>query len=362
VQALLSLKRVLLVAPALCALGLVGCAAGPFGFGPAAGGGRRDANQGASSRQGAVHANASLKSRVPPAPDAAAPAAVGGAIAPASAASPGCGDPPPVAAGTSADGAIESGGLMRTYRLHVPAGYRSDQGQALVLSFHGDGGDSAGFEAYTGLSPLADQQGFIAVYPQGVAGPGGYTGWSAGDPDGPAADDVDFTSDLLDYLEATLCVDPRRVYASGFSSGGGMTGVLACKLSGRIAAFAAVSGAFYPLPGGCSPGGAVAVLELHGDADAVVPYWGGADTPPIPGWLSGWAARDGCADGPSTFSITDGVTGEAWAGCAGGGAVVHYRIGYGDHAWPGPDAADGVDQALDADAIIWQFFEAHPLA
>src|SRR5579871_5338882 len=51
----------------------------------------------------------------------------------------GCGKPSPIPAGTSADEALYSGGLVRVYRLHVPRGYLPEQRTPLVLNFHGHG-------------------------------------------------------------------------------------------------------------------------------------------------------------------------------------------------------------------------------
>jgi polyhydroxybutyrate depolymerase len=65
--------------------------------------------------------------------------------------------------------------------------------------------------------------------------------------------DILFVSDLLTHLQGMLCIDPYHIYAPGFSNGGGMTNLLACRLAERIAAFAPVSGSYPPVPGGCHP-------------------------------------------------------------------------------------------------------------
>ena len=108
----------------------------------------------------------------------------------------------------------------------------------LVLAFHGHGGTAALFERYTRLWALADQHGFLIAYPQGVLGPDGQTGWDTFRRRDPDTDDVGFVNMLLTRLQDTFCVDPARIYATGFSNGGGFVSVLACDLSSRIAAFA----------------------------------------------------------------------------------------------------------------------------
>jgi polyhydroxybutyrate depolymerase len=156
--------------------------------------------------------------------------------------SAGCGKPAPTPPGSNVIETVLSGGLTRTYLLHVPSGYQADSSEAVVLNFHGHGSNAIQQERRSGMSLLADQQGFIAVYPQGVVGPDGWTGWATGLRGRPQVNDVLFVSDLLNHLQSVLCIDPLRIYATGFSNGGGMTNVLACTLAGRLAAFAPVSG------------------------------------------------------------------------------------------------------------------------
>jgi polyhydroxybutyrate depolymerase len=265
----------------------------------------------------------------------------------------GCGTPAPTHAGASVDQMIPSGGLSRSYRLHLPTGYSIQQPQALILAFHGYSADVHDFEPSSSLSRLSDQQGFIAVYPQGTGSPSAWASGGAGD---PPVDDVLFVSDLLTHLQTTLCIDAQRIYAAGASNGGGMVGLLACKLAQRIAAFAAVAGAFYPTPGGCHPGRSVPVLEFHGTADSVVSYTSPSNGwEAIPDWLHEWVQRDGCSSEPRVFVQTADATGEQWSGCRAGGTVVHYRIAGGQHYLL------QTTDTINIVAIIWNFFDAHPL-
>ena len=280
--------------------------------------------------------------------------------------STGCGKPAPVPLGRSVDQAVYSGGLSRTYLLHLPRGYQDTAGTALVLNFHGRSSSAAEQEQRSGFSPLADQQGFIAVYPQGLPGARGATGWTTTASAARQANDVLFVSDLLNQLQEGLCIDSARIYATGFSNGGGMTNLLACTLAGRVAAFAPVSGSYPPPLGGCQPVRSVPLLEIHGTADTVVPYNGNskAQYPPVLSWLQGWAARDGCTGGPGTFYQQGRVTGLAWTGCQGDGAVIHYRLAAGGHVWPVAtfNRPDGTtNHAVNAAALIWSFFQQHPL-
>jgi polyhydroxybutyrate depolymerase len=278
----------------------------------------------------------------------------------------GCGKAPLVAPGTTASQSLTSGGLARTYLLHVPQGYQADRPAPLVLDFHGHTSNDTQQEAYSQFSTLADQQGFLVVYPQGTVGPDHLTGWATYGHNDPTVDDVLFTSDLLNAVQSQLCVDAHRIFATGISNGGGMTNLLACTMAGRIAAFAPVAGAFYPIPGGCQPGRPVPIMEFHGTSDPVVTYTGRPflDLPPIPTWLQDWATRDGCTSGPTTFFQQADVTGEQWTGCQGDGAVIHYRIQGGGHTWPGAvdvPVLGATTHTISATPLMWQFFQAHPL-
>ncbi|MBX5451349.1 alpha/beta hydrolase family esterase [Thermogemmatispora sp.] len=280
--------------------------------------------------------------------------------------SPGCGQAA-AARGTTLVETLMSGGLARSYRLHVPPDYQPDQPLPLVLNFHGHGSSGKQQEAYTGFSLLADREHFFVAYPDGVVASDGQSGWNAYGPHPTPVDDVRFTSDLLQTLQAHWCIDLRRIFATGLSNGGGLTALLACRLSTQIAAFAPVSGAFYPIPSGCHPERSVPILEIHGTGDLIVPYGGkpGLGLPPIGQWLQDWAQRDGCLQGPTVFLTEDDITGEAWFHCAAPGIVVHYRISGGGHTWPGsliPLPYYGqTSHTLNATVVIWQFFVAHPL-
>jgi polyhydroxybutyrate depolymerase len=281
----------------------------------------------------------------------------------------GCGKASPVKPGSSAnqlitvDPAVSNGIHERSYLVHVPPGYDREQPVAVVLAFHGHGGDAAGEESGTGFSTLADRDGFLAVYPQGLLDDEGLPFWASDGPIDYGIDDALFVSNVLTKLQEDFCIDPSRIYATGFSNGGGMSGFLACKLAGRIAAFVPVSGNYYALPDGCNPARAAPILEIHGTADSIVPYEGIPaiqsplwPLPSIPQWLQDWATRDGCTQGPLVFLQTANVTGEHWIHCKGNATVVHYRMEGEGHSLP---ATIG---GIATDVLMWNFFQAHSLS
>ncbi len=256
---------------------------------------------------------------------------------------------------------IDSSEGLRHYLLHVPSSYQPGNPTPLVIGLHGAGSNAAQFERYTGFSALSDQEGFIAVYPEAVAGP---ASWNtlAGSPD------ISFLRDLIDKLRIACSLDSARIYAVGHSRGGGLANRLGCDLSDRIAAVGSVAGA-YEYSQDCRPSRPLAVIAFHGTEDPVIPYNGipprmPPETytvigTPILEWAAGWAARNGCREAPGVTPETDRLTKREWTGCRLGGAVVFYTVIGGEHGWPGGPGEDPAGP--DATPRIWNFFREHPL-
>lgn len=271
----------------------------------------------------------------------------------------GCGTDPGQAPGSSVLRTLTSDSRERTVQLHLPDGYRSDRAWPVVLVFHGRGNTGAGTEAFSGLDALPA----IVAYGNGVigTGDGDRQAWEGAPYSAPGVDDLAYTNDLLDTLEADLCVDTRRVYATGKSNGAGFAGILACELSDRIAAIAPVAAAFYgtghPT---CAPERPVPVIEFHGTADATIPYGGDADRglPAIRDWVDTWTGRNGCATGPDVEATADDVTTYRWTDCAAGAEVTHVAVLGGGHTWPGEDSYSGggyATHSIEAHEVMWEF-------
>ena len=270
----------------------------------------------------------------------------------------GCDASSPLEPGTSIPLAVTVDGADRGYTVHVPAAMAAQTPTPLILAFAGYRMPPGQLEQLSGL----DGSAAIVVYPQAASTAAG-VGWQ-GAPYSSGADDVAFTAALLDDVESRLCVDPKRVFATGISNGGGFVSLLSCALPERIAAFAVVSGAIYPASNpSCASGSPVPVIEFHGTADDVIPYDGGirhdATVAPVPLWLSQVATRNGCDTDPRSESVATGVERQTWSGCHDRGALVHYRIDGGGHVWPG--APGSSETTISATTLIETFFTAHPL-
>jgi polyhydroxybutyrate depolymerase len=187
--------------------------------------------------------------------------------------------------------------------------------------------------------------------------------------------DVRFISQLIDTLRSEYNIDSTRIYANGLSNGGGMSFVLSCTLSDRIAAVGLV-GAALTLPWRwCTDQHPVPMVWFHGTADPAVPYQGGPSWvlpgqerfPSVPGFVANWAKRNGCGSAPVDLGLAADVTRHEYTQCAGNATVVLYTVEGGGHTWPGgkplPEAWMGrTATSVDATELMWAFFWEHPLA
>ncbi|WP_165958901.1 PHB depolymerase family esterase [Actinomadura sp. KC345] len=189
----------------------------------------------------------------------------------------------PLPAGASADPpgtterTIAMGDWDRRYLLHLPperAGAAETGGpRPLIVALHGGLNDPEYVRRQSGLDEVADEAGYAVAYPEGLLGT-----WNAGAccwfARWSGVDDVAFLDALIDTLVREGVADPRRVFLTGFSNGGGMAYRYACERSARVAGIAVVSGA---LAIGCTPGHPTSVLAFHGTSDISVPYHGGGN-------------------------------------------------------------------------------------
>jgi polyhydroxybutyrate depolymerase len=264
----------------------------------------------------------------------------------------GCGgssQPPPKARAASAPSPCRPGDQrVAGAPLHLPPQTKPGAPVPLLIALHGAGGTGADFQARVGLDDDADDAGFATVYPSAASSRHFWSLNRAAQPD-----DVPRIAALLDQLQAQGCIDPDRVFATGVSNGGGFAARLGCELADRLAGVAPVAGGYRALDS-CPAGKRTSLLEIHGLADHVVPYFG---VPPdykghVPRFVSRWAHRDGCAPGPKRTHPSRGVTHLTYRGCDGGTAVEHVAIEGLGHGW----VVKGEPADVDANRAILAFF------
>lgn len=274
------------------------------------------------------------------------------------------------------NGSIISSGQKREYLLYVPGSYDRTRPTPLVISLHAAALWPAAQRETSQWDKAADQDGFLVVYPSGIAiAPlrifPGLPVWRVKSEAGQKAD-ARFISDLIDKLEATYNVDPTRIYVNGLSNGGGMAFVLSCTLSDRIAAVGTVAAA-QELPWSwCTDSRPVPTIAFHGTADPLVPYNGGTSPispilfPSVRTWVANWARRNRCGGSPVTSTIATDVSRIEYTSCADDADVVLYTIQGGGHSWPGgkpmPEWLVGpTTRSIDATSLMWAFFREHRL-
>jgi len=268
------------------------------------------------------------------------------------------------------NGSLVSSGQKREYLLYVPQSYDWTKPTPLVISLHGAGGWPAQQMGVSGWNRLAEREGFIVVYPSAAEGVGPRI-WHVGRGPGLMRD-VGFISALMDTLEATYNIDPTRIYANGLSNGGGMTFVLSCTLSDRIAAVGMVAAAQTVRWSWCTDRRPVPMMAFHGTADPMIPYNGGTSWmapdlfPNVLTWTKQWARRNRCGANPVDSVVAADVTRRAYAACADDATVVLYTVKGGGHSWPGgtpmPEWWVGpTSRSIDATSLMWAFFREHRL-
>lgn len=253
---------------------------------------------------------------------------------------------------------ILSSGEKRHFLLHVPPSYDGTP-TSLVVNFHGYGSNGEQEEKLSGMSEKADEAGFIVVYPDG-----NQATWFTGPiPQGDR--DRQFVRDLVNHISTLYNIDPKRIYATGMSNGGGMTNRVACNLADLFAAVAPNAGA-YDYAKNCNPSRPIPVLAFHGIDDEVVPYNGfqtQAIVPAIETWAADWAERNGCDSTPVITTPVETVTMHSWVNCKENADVILYALEGHGHSWPGSLILPGAltSQAINATDIMWDFFQSHPM-
>jgi polyhydroxybutyrate depolymerase len=272
-------------------------------------------------------------------------------------------------------GELINQGQRRTYYIYTPKSYNPSRPMPMVLVFHGDNGTGHSIADVTQFNNLAEQKGFIAVYPDGIK-----QRWTLRANPLVKVNDVEFTEALIDHIQQVRNIDSRKIYASGFSRGAILTQALACQLSDKIAAFASVAGSLpVRLKDKCQPNNAVSILMINGTNDTAVHYEGDEKTArgallSIPDTVNHWRSQDKCTS-PAQIKQLPGlnkndkyyVKTTHYSNCRGEAEVLLADVMKGGHFWPGGASQDPnqikFNDAIgyNASASIWNFFSRHSL-
>lgn len=269
---------------------------------------------------------------------------------------------------TTLEGSFIHDGILRTYRVYIPAIYNPDVPVPLLFNLHGYGSNNIEQEIYGDFRPIADTADFLIVHPNGTFDFLNNRFWNTFG--ASTVDDIGFISALIDTISSDFNIDQTRIYSTGMSNGGFMSYDLACGLSERIAAVASVTGSMTTAHMGlCDAQHPMPVMEIHGTADGTVPYEGNTLFVNIDTLVNFWAQFNNCSLLPAITQVPDidtqdGCTAELYVYNGGdlGSKVEFYKIIDGGHTWPGAPVVVGVtNMDFSASEKIWQFFSRYDL-
>lgn len=273
---------------------------------------------------------------------------------------------------------VNSSGVDRCYLVYTPAAHDPEEATPVVFSLHGFAGNPQGLRSIANWEPVADEKGFLVIYPHGSLFP---LRWNTE----PAAniahiDDVQFIRDMLADLSEITALDETRVYVTGLSNGATMVDQIACALADRVAAIGVVAGKGEDPPETCKPSRPVPVIAFFGTEDPleeiveyprwflrlinVAPSVNDRELLPLQTWIDGWVQRNGCDPNPETPPCTGDACSLRYSSCTYDAEVWIFRIQGGGHTWPGGSslAAFGKTSAdISASATMWDFFKSHAL-
>jgi polyhydroxybutyrate depolymerase len=227
-----------------------------------------------------------------------------------------------------ANAALDTEG--RPYDVFVPSTYDAATPAPLLVLLHGYTSSGAKQEQYFKLEPIAEERGMLYVHPDGLVDARGQQFWNATDACcdlfGRGIDDVTYLRSLLTEVRAKYNVDPARIFF--------------------------VAGATFADPSACTPSEPVTVVQIHGTADEVIAYAGGAiigkSYPSAQTTGKTWAAYNGCSatpkDRPGRLDLEATIDGaestvSAYSGCPDDGIVEVWTIDGGLHI---PEITDSV--------------------
>ncbi|MDO5670202.1 MAG: PHB depolymerase family esterase [Corynebacterium sp.] len=215
----------------------------------------------------------------------------------------------------------------RSYRVSTPDGFHRGKPWPVVFAFHGWRESAERMEQISGLN----QAQTIVVYPDGVEqawAPAPYATTSS-------EEDLAFITALIERIDDDYPVDRTRLFATGFSNGGGFAAYLGCRMPETFRAVAPVGAAYYEKIHADCAAEPVARLDVHGTNDRTISYYGGTRHgtryESVPAVLDRIAETNGCHGSTMTRRNQDVIV-QHWQGCEL--PLVHMRVGGGAHVWP----------------------------
>jgi len=278
----------------------------------------------------------------------------------------------------------------RNYMLYVPASYATESSDPVpaIVMLHGCTQSPDDFAAGTRMNALADQHGFLVIYPAQAANANGSRCWNWFRPEDQLRDsgEPSLIAGITREVASAYRIDARRIFVAGMSAGASMAVILGAMYPELYVAVGAHSGLPYgaahdmpsalsamqggaALPGGFQPQAATPsdraqgsnrtpTIVFHGDndrtvsarnADAIVEQVTivGSDQQPLRA-----SVQKGTAPGGRRYRRTD------YLDHANQTVVEHWMVHGAGHAWSGgsPNGSFTDPTGPDASAAMIRFF------
>ena len=280
---------------------------------------------------------------------------------------------------------IEHDGLERCWEKHVPENLDPGVPVPLIVDVHGYSSTSSTHMDLSGFNEIANTEGAIIVYPNGVPGknlptdPDENQAWNAGWCCAHASrdniDDVGFITRVIEMTIEQENINSSRIYASGWSNGCAMVQRLAMEMSHVLAAVGCMS--HYLITDYVDDYSPIPIMEVHGFLDNVVLYetsllslpWAedmwtnpeSVDTGAIEN-MHEWASYNQCTDSMKTFETNEFFTIQGFDECENDAIVRLMTIFAAQH---NPYANDNADGSLGTQGFVqtsehvWDFLIQH---
>ena len=274
---------------------------------------------------------------------------------------------------------IDVNKTLRTFYLKIPSSYDKTKPYPLVFVLHGGTGNANNILKDTQWDQVAEENNFIAVFPEGTPMidpktgkeiPDRYT-WNDGSVKN-SADDIAFFKAMLEYITHEYCINEDRIHATGFSNGGAMTFRLGREMDPVFASIAPVS---------CSDwldspevSSTISLLYITGTKDPLNPMEGGRmkmhgvefgpQKPDIREMISEWSVMVGGRIDGRTLYENEYIQNVAYSNENSTSKVYCTFVKDLGHYWPGgnPTLSESIGgtkknlHAINATQVIWKFF------
>jgi poly(hydroxyalkanoate) depolymerase family esterase len=263
---------------------------------------------------------------------------------------------------------------MRSYKVYAPGGHVG-QKLPVVVMLHGCTQDPDDFAAGTRMNEIAEERGFLVVYPcqPQSANMQKCWNWFNASEQRRGGGEPSLIAGIVREVVASFSADPARVYVAGLSAGGAAAANLAATYPDVFAAVGVHSGlacgaardmpsAFAAMGGGAPvlprrEGPLVPTIVFHGDADRTVNFVNGEQVIAQAGPKIGWAetTREGQTKAGMRYTRT------VYADAAGVEVLERWALHGAGHAWSGGSAEGSFTdpRGPDASREMARFFLAH---